>query len=65
MIAGIHEDEWDDRTIAEHARLIAAAPELLWACKAALNHWNYTGGRDVNREATYSALRGVIGKVEG
>lgn len=33
MIAGIHEDEWDDQTVNEHANLIAAAPELLAACE--------------------------------
>lgn len=33
MIAVIHEDEWDEHIVSEHARLIAAAPDLLAACQ--------------------------------
>lgn len=31
MIGGIHEDEWNDQEIIEHANLFASAPDLLAA----------------------------------
>lgn len=57
MIAGIHEDEWDDRTVAEHANVIVAAPELLAACEAVLAA---TG--TIETEAAYRQVEAAIAK---
>lgn len=61
-------DEQDE--IAANARLIAAAPEMLEACKSViqlLHDINLDGGLDKNKDfmKSYNALSAAITKAEG
>ncbi len=69
MIGGIHEDEWDDETVSEHARLIAAAPDLLAACERAkgfVDSWGkQLGDWDVVDQNTINAINAALKKARG
>lgn len=55
----------DDQTAAlANARLIAAAPELLGACRAVLN-WYEVDSSEFNREMAIAAVRAAIAKATG
>lgn len=59
-LGGEDEFETDDRALDANARLIAAAPDLLDACKSALNMINGDG-----HPPNWDLLRAAIAKAEG